>query len=514
MVRKLTKRAVALGVPMALLAGPVLAATFQGPNSSDPPYLVPTQPGISTKSILTVGDSPSNSSYRMVGIPDGLGAYDNHNRTFTVLMNHELGETVGSVRAHGSKGAFVSRFVIRKSDLAVLSGEDLIKQVFLANGDPDPDLTTFRRLCSADLAEASAFFNRSGLFGLRSAGYNAGRIFLNGEETGAEGRAFAHVSGGPDDGKSYELPHMGKFSYENLVANPATGNTTVTVGLDDSTPGQVYVYVGSKKNSGSPVDRAGLTGGKLFGIKAPFVQEDATTSVADNSWFPFGAAALGDVSGLTGAQLETLSGTNVTKFARPEDGAWDPQNPNDFYFVTTAGIDQHSRLWRLRFVDPTDPTKGGKLQMLLEGPKENLATSPGPKMMDNMSVDKRGKVMIQEDPGNQDYVANVYEYDINSDSVRKVLEFDRGRFEPPGDADFLTRDEESSGIIPMFDILGPGTYLLDAQVHRAHPDAELVEYGQLLAMKVHRDRGRPGLVGLPDLELDVEDEGEFRLKSD
>ncbi len=29
----------------------------------------------------------------MVGIPDGLGAFDNHDGTFTVLMNHELGNT-------------------------------------------------------------------------------------------------------------------------------------------------------------------------------------------------------------------------------------------------------------------------------------------------------------------------------------------------------------------------------------------------------------------------------------
>lgn len=515
MVRKLTKRAMALAVPMALLAGPVLAATFQGPNSSAPPYLVPTQPEVSTESILTVGDSPSNSSYRMVGIPDGLGAYDNHNGTFTVLMNHELGGTAGAVRAHGSKGAFVSKFVIRKSNFAVLSGEDLIKQVYLADGDPTPDPAAFNRFCAADLAETSAFFDRSGPLGLRSTGYNAGRIFLNGEEAGPEGRAFAHVSGGPDNGKSYELPHLGKLSYENVVANPATGNKTVTVGLDDSTPGQVYVYVGSKKNSGSPADRAGLTGGKLFGIKASFALEDATASVPDNSSFAFGAAALGDVSALTGAALETLSTTNgVTKFVRPEDGSWDPKNPNDFYFVTTASFTQHSRLWRLSFVDPADPTQGGKLQMLLEGPTDATASSEGPKMMDNVSVDKRGKVMLQEDTGNQDYVGGVFEYDIKTDSVRKVLEFDRARFAPPVDGDFITKDEESSGIVPMFDILGPGIYLLDAQVHASHPDSELVEYGQLLAMKVHRRQGGPGFVGRPDLDLDLEVEGELKVKTD
>ncbi len=47
--------------------------------------------------ILTVGDSVNTkldgvSPYRMVGIPDGLGAYDNGDGTFTVLMNHELGQ--------------------------------------------------------------------------------------------------------------------------------------------------------------------------------------------------------------------------------------------------------------------------------------------------------------------------------------------------------------------------------------------------------------------------------------
>jgi hypothetical protein len=29
----------------------------------------------------------------MHGIPDGLGAFDNANGTFTLLMNHELGNT-------------------------------------------------------------------------------------------------------------------------------------------------------------------------------------------------------------------------------------------------------------------------------------------------------------------------------------------------------------------------------------------------------------------------------------
>ena len=46
----------------------------------------------------------------------------------------------------------------------------------------------------------------------------------------------------------------------------------------------------------------------------------------------------------------------------------------------------------------------------------------------------------------------------------------------------LTRDEESSGIIPVDDILGSGWFLLDVQAHFNANDTELVEGGQLLLM--------------------------------
>jgi hypothetical protein len=72
--------------------------------------------------------------YGMAGIPDGTGAYDNGDGTFTVLINHEHGNTVGVTRAHGSKGSFVSEWVIDKNTLAVIGGGDLITNVKLWNG--------------------------------------------------------------------------------------------------------------------------------------------------------------------------------------------------------------------------------------------------------------------------------------------------------------------------------------------------------------------------------------------
>src|SRR5262245_1689837 len=63
------------------------------------PYVLPVNSAVTIQSIITVGDSIGG--YRMVGIPDGLGAFDNGNGTFTVLMNHELPNTSGVTRTHG-----------------------------------------------------------------------------------------------------------------------------------------------------------------------------------------------------------------------------------------------------------------------------------------------------------------------------------------------------------------------------------------------------------------------------
>jgi len=212
--------------------GAATANTIIAPSSSQSPYIFRSEPGVVTKAILTVGDSvnnkPDGTPYRMVGIPDGLGAFDNYDGTFTVLMNHELNDTVGITRAHGATGAFVSKWIISKQDLTVIHGEDLIQNIvtWSPNGywNPPAKGVTMSRLCSADLPAESAFYDSFSGLGTTE------RIFMNGEERGAEGRAFAHLM----DGTSYELPWLGKFSWENSVAHPNPGIKTVVAGLDDS----------------------------------------------------------------------------------------------------------------------------------------------------------------------------------------------------------------------------------------------------------------------------------------
>jgi hypothetical protein len=472
----------------------IVSDAATGPSSSSSPYVVGVDASISTAALLTVGDTTSDG-YQMVGIPDGIGAFDNGDGTFTVLMNHELGTTQGAVHAHGATGAFVSKLIIDKVTLEVQSGADLIQRVFLydtatggyydpaADGDPLTDPYAFSRLCSSDLADVSAFYNAdTGL------GYN-GRILLGGEEDGPPfgdyGKAFAHFVDGAEAGNSYEIPWLGHMAFENVIANPDSGDTTMVAVTDDSTPGQVYFYFGEKQSAGTALERAGLTGGALWGV-----QVDELNNLVDNNneangtdlggdfESSFSLVNLGDVSDLDGAALQANSeAAGVTEFLRPEDGAWDTVNPDVFYFVTTNSFSSPSRLWAMEFDDPTDPNAGGTIRMLLDG-------TEGQRMLDNMTVNRDGKVIMQEDPGGNDHLAKIWEYDPLTDALTLLAQHDPDRFDPNapvGGEPFLTRDEESSGIIDVTGILGSAgqnVYLFDVQAHFALP-GNLVQGGQL-----------------------------------
>ena len=69
-------------VPSLLLAVGVLhAADTTDANR----YVLPVAAGVVVKPIFTVGELPTGSTYQMVGIPDGLGAYDNGDGTLATF---------------------------------------------------------------------------------------------------------------------------------------------------------------------------------------------------------------------------------------------------------------------------------------------------------------------------------------------------------------------------------------------------------------------------------------------
>jgi type IX secretion system substrate protein/uncharacterized protein DUF839 len=299
---------------------------------------------------------------------------------------------------------------------------------------------------------------------------------MNGEESGDEGRAVGHIVTGPNSGTSYELPHLGKFSHENSVANSATGDKTVVAGLDDSSPGQVYFYIGTKANTGNEIERAGLTNGNLYGPAVNGMLVETSAGIPAPAT-PFAMNNLGDVHNLTGATLNANSITaGVTQFLRPEDGAWDPLHPEDFYFVTTNGFNSPSRLWKMHFSNINDLTQGGVITAVLDG-------TEGQQMFDNIAIDHWGHILLLEDVGNNAHNGKVWQYTMATDALVQIAKHDPARFGDIGQPATppFNQDEETSGIIDMQEILGAGMFLLDDQAHYLIP-GDAVEGGQLIAL--------------------------------
>jgi hypothetical protein len=335
---------------------------------------------------------------------------------------------------------------------------------------------------------------------------------MSGEEIGADGRVFAHIATGPEAETSYELPRLGKFSWENSNASPFPQNKTVVIGMDDATPGQVYVYVGNKTNVGSEVDKAGLTNGLLYGIKVAGFPTEARTSpfggIVKGGTVPFTMQiknTTGNVSAMSGGALQADSvALGITEFLRPEDGMWDPKNPNRFYFATTDRYDQvkdgtgaqvgRSRLWVLEFTNIATPTVGGQLRLLIDG-SEPVA-SGGLNMMDNIGADVDGQITIVEDVGGQAHNGKFARYNSANGLVEILAKHDQARFGDIGVAATapFSNDEEFSGDIDITAIMAGSPlntggandrfYLFVDQSHyNSGITTAQVEGGQILVMR-------------------------------
>lgn len=486
-----------------------------GPSSSDAPYILPRAEGVLTVAILTAGDSVNLKPYglgpyRLAGKADGLGALDNGDGTFTLLVNHEIKDSQGVTRVHGRHGSYVSRWLIEKASLRVIHGKDQIERLLLwddSTGRHVPDTTAFDKLCSGDLAAPGAYYYPGKNLGVKE------RLYLCGEEKydrkgNGEGRALAHVVDGHEAGTTFELPHHGFVSVENVVANPMPSELTITVSLDDvalSDPevpflGQVYVYVGEKQSTGTIVERAGLVGGTLYGVNVEGMPAEDREDRDEVPAKRFHLEAIPNEGVRDGKAMEAFSfSQGITGFHRLEDGGWDPNAFTDFYFVSSDRYDTltkdpgyiplknaryppaigqagRTRLWRLRFDDLARPASGGELSMILDG--------RGPyQCFDNLCVSRDGRILLQEDLGEVAATSRIWEYTIATQALRLVAEFDPARFSRDApEQDRITLDEESSGIIDASEILGENWFLLTGQPHYRHPDPELVSGSQLLAM--------------------------------
>jgi hypothetical protein len=494
-----TRHSAVVALAGAIVITPVGAAMADeapvartGPSTSTAPYVLPVAKGVSITSLLTVGDAPGTPGYRMVGIPDGLGAAGRDGGPITVYMNHELRDSQGAVRAHGQKGAFVSQWTLDPRSGRVSGGSDLITTVNYWNyataqygtapGAPagaavGTHTPAFGRFCSSSLTEPGQLINRSS-----GRGYD-GQLYMANEETGDEGRTLAVTT----DGVAWQLPKLGLFSWENTLVAPTRGDATVVMGNEDGA-GQLRVYVGSKQSTGSAVDRAGLTNGTSYVVNVPGTTTDALyrATYGKNMDVPTTLTAIDTtVNGVLQNKQAAAGGITLNRI---EDGSFDPRHPNDYYFVTTEGGSTTSTgaaprdgggVWRLRFHDVNRPELGADLTLLLDGSEAPFLNKP-----DNVTIDREGNLLIQEDPGANAHLARIVAYRIEDGATAVLATFDPAKF-VAGTPGFITEDEESSGIIDISRLADKGsTFLFDAQVHASAGDPALVEKGQLLTLTV------------------------------
>ena len=525
------------------------------------PYIVPTAERWSAVALITTGNTIKG--YAMTGVPDGLGAFDNQDGTITVLMNHEIEAGHGSTRQHGGNGAFVSCWIIDTSTLEVMRGRDFIERpdrLYLWKGKnwinrgtdarkplpakPSPQpitpgappaatatvppaatataapaspieddtpvikLRDLDRLCSADLPPIAALYNRA-----TRKGYN-GYIFLNGEEgDNSANRAFAWVVA---DGTVHQLP---AFSFgtpgddnhqppqwENLLANAATGDTTVVMANSDGGPSEVYCYIGHKQSVGTPIMKAGLTNGRIYSLAVQGVgSEDRDTNVG------IAKSLLGKGQG---KRVKLAKPHDGTGFLRPEDGAWDTRNLDVYFFVTTdrnnfaADGSVHeldnatqigrSRLWAVTFDDvrkiAVDGSHTAKIELLLDG-------TEGGDMFDNITVDQAGMIYLCEDTGEARHNGKIWAYDTNNGEFATIMRFNPAMFGDIVGKDYtpprppFVDDKETSGILDVTALFatakwfraGSTVLLVDVQAHFNYDGDQklgqnLYEGGQLLLL--------------------------------
>jgi hypothetical protein len=493
-------------VVAAAVVGLAAAGTTAAAIATIKPYAVGIAGGYEAKRLLSVGDRVPETSnpakeYQMVGIPDGLGAHANPDGTKTVFMNHELNSSSQSEPVIGeplNNGAIVSKLVL-DGDGNVLSGERAYDWVYNENTlvGPAPEVgnatPALSRFCSGSLAGPDQGFDRW--------------IYLTNEEEGTPASSFdgkGSVSVAIADNNLYTLPRLGHFAKENTLVQPAPGKDTVAITLEDGpatlAPGvensQLYMYVGTKDRSASGVlRRNGLDNGDLY-VLAPADPANADEAAFQSGQIDVEWKLIPNAEALDEAGVEAASdAAGAFRFGRPEDGAYNGWNRNEFVFVTTGGAtgaNELGRLYSLR-LHPGRPTKSGTLEVLYNADAivkagGDIAISP-----DNIDISKR-HLMVQEDGTTESRLVmaakgrdgSIWRFDISRrgvdvGSALRVVELD-----PPGRDDVAVGPGvwETSGVIDASDLFGRDTWLFDVQAHppTTAPAANTVEDGQLLLL--------------------------------
>ena len=499
-------KALALFAALGAVGGTAAAAgaddwrsLFLGWRTKQPAMLEAVRPDVSVTPLMTVGERLRNG-YRFESIPDGI-AFKQQGSNVDVYVSHETSTVpfpftpATGVGFNDFTNAMVSKLTLNHS-ARILTGEYVI-----------PSEANFQRFCSSFLAGAEHGFDREILFQNEEA-----TDFVNrtGEawpaRPGAE-QAGLVVAYDVASGEYKPIYGMGRHNHENSVALPGYGEPVVLSGDDTfSAPAsQLYLY-----NADS---RAQLwaDAGRLYAFRSSnaavndYGDLSGTASVA-GSFIPVPEAiAKGDQTALE----DWSNANNVFQFIRVEDIAYDRNTPNVVYFADTGepravpsaatgrlaraaagtlGPYPNGRLFRM-VLDPANPLNVRSLSILIDADTGGYGNVNVIHQPDNVET-TGSSLLIQEDPGshNQGQTnARIWRYDLSSKALEVVARVDQSQrpLTPLG-------GWESSGIIDVSSVFGPGAFLADVQAGTL-----VIESEQRGGLTYEREGGQLLLVRIP-----------------
>jgi hypothetical protein len=272
---------------------------------------------------------------------------------------------------------------------------------------------------------------------------------------------------------------------------------------------------------------------------ADFVEDDGDPYPLppnDGTWQrpPGSASGNTGVVGIDGPQwvLEHWSDEhNVFQFIRIEDMAVDkrpgmsnvvyladsgrgiagsaaPQTDTTYPFPVAPFTSSNGRIWKM-VLSPTDPTVVLSLSILIEGDDNQVKTVDEIHQPDNLETTVNG-LYITEDPGSSQQftaaqqvsdaaratTARIWQYKFADQSLKVVAKVDQSADQGPTDVDGASAAGswgawESTGIVDVSGIFGPGKFLVNVQAHSLWVEKQAAtnwtnkrEGGQLLLITI------------------------------
>jgi hypothetical protein len=513
----------ARSVSIGIVGAVTLAMSAASAATAAKRYTVPVVPDYETRALFTVGDQvpwleDPERAYQMVGIPDGLGAHSNDDvepaedqwgeDSATLYMNHEFGNSIVTEPLIGGprfRGAYVSQWILDE-DGDPIAGDRAYDDVFNRDTFVGPaaqdDNTTpaFGRLCSGTLAGPREGLDRY--------------IYFAGEET-APSVSFDSSKGGSAvaffDNEAHVLPDLGHMSWENAVIKRNTGNRTVIMSMEDgpaTLDNQLWMYVGTKnRRSESVLERNGLVGGNLYFFRSNDSSRNSEATFEEGSVTGQWVEISGGGDQPEAALESQADANNAMTFIRPEDGAFNQKNSNEFFWVTTGGNDTVNRLGRLYELDLGSGDPSSRPATLTVVYNADLITAEGQDIAvspdnigtsgDYLMINEDGTTQSREWMASRNRDGSIWRFEIGRgtpsidwEDGERIAELD-----PPGEYDPTPIGPgvwETSGIIDASNVLSSNgdddeirdLWLFDVQAHQSNPQnrTQQNEDGQLMLL--------------------------------